>query len=158
MNIEGAIQALVAAGVEFIVIGGWSAILNGSAYSTNDLDICYARTSENLRRLTKALAPYHPRLRDLPSGLPFIWDQATLRNGTEFTLDTELGKIDLLAEVSGLGTYDQMTAGSIATEAFNRKFRTLDLQSLIKAKRASGRDKDLAVLHELESLLEAEEP
>ena len=51
-----------------------------------------------------------------------------------------------------------MTAGSIVTEAFGRQVRTLDLKSLIKAKRAAGRDKDLMVLPELESLLEAEEP
>jgi predicted nucleotidyltransferase len=158
MNVEAAIQALVDAGVEFVIIGGWSAILNGSVYATNDLDICFARNSENLRRLARALAPYHPRLRDLPKGLPFVWDQATLRNGTVFTLDTDLGKIDLLAEVAGLGTFDEMTAGSIVAEAFGRQVRTLDLKSLIKAKRAAGRDKDLMVLPELESLLEAEEP
>lgn len=82
MNVEAAIQALVDAGVEFVVIGGWAAILNGSACVTNDLAICFARNSENLRRLTQALAPHHPRLRDLAEGLPFIWDHATLRNGT----------------------------------------------------------------------------
>ena len=156
MNVEAAIQALVDAGVEFVIIGGWSAILNGSAYSTNDLDLCFARNSENLHRLAGALAPYHPRLRDLPAGLPFVW--TTLRNGTVFTLDTDLGKIDLLAEVAGLGTFEEMTTGSVATEAFGRRVRTLDLISLIKAKRAAGRDKDLAVLPELEGLLEAQEP
>jgi hypothetical protein len=158
MNVEAAIQALVDAGVEFVIIGGWSAILHGSRYGTSALDICYARNSENLRRLARALAPYHPRLRDLPKDLPFVWDQATLRDGTIIKLDTGLGKIDLLAEVAGLGTFDEMTAGSIVTEAFGRQVRTLDLKSLIKAKRAAGRDKDLMVLPELESLLEAEEP
>jgi len=159
MNVEAAIQALVDAGVEFVIIGGWSAILNGSAYSTNDLDVCFARHSENVRRLARALAPYHPRLRDLPKGLPFVWDEATLRNGTVFTLDTDLGKIDLLAEVAGLGTFEDMAAGSVvATEAFGRRIQTLDLKSLIKAKRAAGRDRDLRVLPELESLLEVEEP
>jgi hypothetical protein len=68
MNIEAAIQALVDAGVEFVIIGGWSAILNGSSYVTNDLYICYGRQSENLRSLARALAPFHPRLRDLPKG------------------------------------------------------------------------------------------
>jgi len=158
MNVEAAIQALADGGVNFVIIGGWSAILNGSAYITNDLDICFARDPENLRRLALALAPFHPRLRALPAGLPFVWDQATLRNGTVFTLDTDLGEIDLLAEVAGLGTFEEVTAGSAATEAFGRKVRTLDLKSLIKAKRAAGREKDLGLLPELESLLEAQEP
>jgi len=158
MNVEAAIQALVDAGVEFVIVGGWSAILNGSSYITNDLDVCFARNPENLRRLVLALAPFHPRLRDLPEGLPFIWAQATLRNATMLTLDTDLGKVDLLAEVAGLGTFEDMTGGSVVTEAFGRQVRILDLKSLIKAKRAAGRNKDLIVLPELESLLEAEEP
>jgi len=79
----------------------WSAILQGSSYITNDLDVFFSRRPENLKRLTAALAPYHPRLRDSPPGLPFVWDETTLRNGTIFTLVTDLGLIDLLAEVAG---------------------------------------------------------
>lgn len=73
MQFEHAVQALSDAGVEFVIIGGVSAILAGSSYTiTNDLDICYSRSIENLKRLAKALAPFHPRLRDLPLELPFV--------------------------------------------------------------------------------------
>jgi hypothetical protein len=158
MNIERAVQALVDAGVEFVLIGGWSGILNGSRFMTDDLDVCYSRKPGNLRLLARALAPYHPRLRGLPDGLPFTWDEATLRNGTVFTMVTDLGDIDLLAEVDGLGPFEDVKAGSDVAEAFGRRVWTLNLESLIKAKRAAGRDKDLLVLPELESLLEAGEP
>jgi hypothetical protein len=158
MNPDTAVQVLVDADVEFVIIGGWSAIINGSRFMTDDLDICYSRKPENLRRLAQALAPYHPRLRGLPEGLPFIWDESTLRNGAVFTLVTDLGDIDLLGEVNGLGSFDEVRAGSYVTEAFGRTVRTLDLKSLIQAKRAAGRNKDLTVIPELESLLEAEEP
>jgi hypothetical protein len=149
---------LADAGVEFVIIGGWSAILNGSSYLTNDLDLCYSRRPENLRRLAAALAPFRPRPRAFPPELPFVWDQATLRNGTIFTLSTDLGAIDLMAEVTGLGDFDEVRACSILVQAFDRDVWTLDLPSLIKAKRAAGREKDLRILPELESLLEAEEP
>ena len=43
-------------------------------------------------------------------------------------------------------------------QAFDRSVWTLDLPSLIRSKRAAGRDKDLRVLPELESLLDAQEP
>jgi hypothetical protein len=46
----------------------------------------------------------------------------------------------------------------VSVEAFDRNVWTLDLPSLIPAKRAAGREKDLRVLPELEGLLEAEEP
>ena len=157
MNFIAAVQALVDTGVEFVIIGGWSAILQGSAYITNDLDICYSREPENLKRLCRALGPFHPRLRDLPQELPFIWDNATLSNGTIFTLTTDLGNMDLIAEVTGLGGYAEVHSGSVQVEAFGRTVQALDLPALITAKRAAGRDKDLLLLPELESLLEARE-
>jgi hypothetical protein len=157
MKVITAVHALVDAGVDFAIIGGWAAILHGGANVTNDLDVCYSRQPENLKRLAGALAPFHPRLRDLPGDLPFVWDAATLRNGTNFTLSTDFGGIDLLAEVSGLGGFEEVKATSVLVHVFDRDVWTLDLPSLIKAKRAAGREKDLRALPELEGLLEAQE-
>src|ERR1035441_8255767 len=158
MKFEKAVHTLTDAGVEFVVIGGLSASLHGSARVTYDLDICYSRAASNLRRLAAALAQFHPRPRGFPSELPFLWDERTLQNGTVFTLDTDLGPIDLLAEVAGVGDYDQAKAHSVMVDAFDRRVATLDLAALIRSKRAAGRERDLAALPELESLLEAEEP
>ena len=157
MNFVKAVQILVDEGVEFVIIGGWSAILHGSSYVTNDLDICYSRSASNLRCLAKALLPFRPRLRDLPRGLPFVWDEVTLRNGSIFTLVTDLGSIDLLAEVSGVGDYSEVLANSIEVDAFDRRVWTLGLPGLIRANRSAGREKDLRLLPELESLLDAGE-
>ena len=66
--------------------------------------------------------------------------------------------IDLLAEVSGVGGFDEVKAHSELVQAFDRSVWTLDLPSLIRAKRAAGREKDLRALPELESLLDAQEP
>jgi hypothetical protein len=151
------IHKLLDAGVDFVIVGGWSAILHGSAYPTKDLDICFSRESDNLKRLAAALAPFHPRLRDLPPELPFVWDEATLRNGTVFTLRTDLGSVDLLAEVAGVGTFEEVKRSSIKVQAFDREMWTLDLPGLIQAKRAAGRTKDLQILPELEGLLELRE-
>jgi hypothetical protein len=158
MQFETAVRALCDADVDFVVIGGLSANLHGSAQVTLDLDVCYSRASANLKRVAAALAPFHPRPRGFPEALPFIWDDAMLRNATVLTLLTDLGEIDLLAEVAGLGSWDDVKAGSVKVEAFDRTISILDLPSLIQAKRAAGRPKDLAVLPELESLLEASEP
>jgi hypothetical protein len=158
MNFITLVQALVDEGVDFVIIGGWCAILHGSSYLTNDLDICYSRMHGNLKRLAAVLAPYHPKLRDLPAGLPFVWDEVTLRNGTIFTLSTDLGVVDLMAEVAGIGGFEETKAHSIQVQAFGRSVWTLDLPSLIQAKRSAGREKDLRILPELESLLETQEP
>ena len=157
MNFERAILALCDAGVDFVIIGGWSAILHGSARLTNDIDICFSRERENIRRLTMALAPFNPRPRDSPRELPFVWDAAMLAGATVLTLQTDLGPIDLLAEVSGLGSFDHVRARSQEVDAFGCVVLTLNLPALIAAKRAAGRAKDLLVLPELESILGATE-
>lgn len=123
MQFERAVQVLCEAAVDFVVIGGVSATFHGSSRAY-DLDICYSRASSNLKRLSAALAPFHPRPRGFPDSLPFIWDEATLRNGTVFTLQTDLGELDLLAEVAGLGAYADAIARSIAVEAFGRRVAT----------------------------------
>jgi hypothetical protein len=157
MQFERAIQALCDGGVDFVVIGGVAAALHGAATVTYDLDICYSRVPANLGRLAAALAPFHPRPREFPAGLPFLWEPATLRNASVLTLQTDIGEIDLMAEVTGLGTFSEVKAQSVDVQAFEREIATLDLPGLIRAKRAAGRPKDLAALAELESLLEAGE-
>jgi hypothetical protein len=58
---------------------------------------------ENLRRLASALSPLHPRLRGIPEDTPFVLDARTLAQGMNFTLQTDLGDLDLMGEISGVG-------------------------------------------------------
>ena len=85
----------------------------------------------------------------------FHLEPADAEQRTIFTLDTDLGRSDLLAEVAGLGDWNEIGNCCILLPAFDREVWTLNLPSLIRAKRAAGRPKDLLVLPELESLLEA---
>lgn len=127
--------ALTRGGVKFLVIGGAAATVHGSARLTQDLDVVYERSPENLERLAAALAPYAPYLRGAPAGLPFLWDADTLRRGLNFTRTTTLGDIDLLGEVPG-GTYDELADRTIALSAFGVECRCIDLPGLIALKRA----------------------
>jgi hypothetical protein len=156
VNFARIVEAFCEAQVEFIIIGGWSAILHGSSHVTNDIDFFLSRTPENIQRVVNALSPYHPRPRNLPAGLPFVWDEESLGNMAVIRLTTQLGAIDLLFEVTGLGAFMDSKDKAVQVEAFGQRAWTLDLESLIRSKRASGRPKDLAILPELESLLEAD--
>ena len=158
MNFARVVHALTDNDVDFLIVGDWCAMLHGAEHAYNKVELFYSPTSGNPRRLVQALAAFHPRLRDLPDGLPFIWDEASLNSATILTLATDLGAIDLLAEVSGVGSFEEVKSQSIDVEAFGRVVRTLDLESLIKSKRAAGRQKDLEALDELESLREAHDP
>lgn len=154
IDIETAFRVLARGRVEFIVVGGVAARAHGSARLTNDLDVVYRRTPENIERLAAALAPHSPYLRGAPAGLPFRWDADTIRRGLNFTLTTIFGDLDLLGEVAGGGGYEALVARSTPIAAFGLEVRCLDLDCLIEVKRAAGRPKDLEAIAELEALLE----
>jgi predicted nucleotidyltransferase len=144
--------ALARAQVEFIVVGGVAATIHGSARLTQDLDVVYQRSPENLKRLADALASHHPYLRGAPPGLPFLWDTETLRRGLNFTLTTDIGDVDLLGEVPG-GMYGDLVGHTVGVRVFGVYCRCIDLEWLIVLKRAAGRPKDLEAIAELERLL-----
>jgi hypothetical protein len=149
----GIIGLLADAGVEFVIVGGLAAQAHGAARLTQDVDLVYRRTPENIARLAAALAPHAPYLRGAPPGLPFRFDAPTIQRGLNFTLTTRLGDLDLLGEIVGGGGYEQLSAHSTPLKVFGRQVLVLELAALIRAKRAAGRPKDLEAIAELEALL-----
>ena len=153
-RLDLAVRALVEHSVEFVVIGAVAAVAHGSTYATQDLDLCYDRSPQNLERLVAALEPLHPSLRDAPATAAWRFDVRTLKNGMNFTLSTDVGDIDLLGEVAGVGQFSAVSSDSIELHVFGSKCRIASLRTLIASKRAAGRPKDLLALPELEALLE----
>ena len=154
MKLDETIRILNDAGVEFVIIGGVAMGLQGSAHLTRDIDFCYARTVKNMERLAAALAAYHPALRGAPPGLPFQFDAKTIASGLNFTLSTDLGDLDFLGEVSGLGSFQEVRAASDTKDINGIKCSVLSVEGLIKSKIAAGRPRDLYVLPELRALSE----
>ena len=150
-----AVQILSEAGVDVVIVGGVALRAHGSGYLTQDLDICYSRTRANLERIAAALAPLDPRPRGFPDGLPFVWDLSTLQNGTNFTFKTTLCDIDLLGEVAGVGTYEEVFNNSVVMDFDGLCVNVLSIDALIKAKETAGRPKDAAGLNELYALRES---
>jgi len=149
MELRRLLHLLARHRVQFIIVGGVAASLHGSARSTQDLDIVYARSKENHRRLVAALRGHRPYLRGAPPGLPFLWDEETILRGLNFTLETDLGDLDLLGEIAGGGGYDDLRTHSIEFEAFGLRLLCLDLDTLIRVKQAAGRVRDLEAVAEL---------
>ena len=95
-------------------------------------------------------------LRGAPRDIPFRLDAETLRQGLNFALDTDIGPFYLLGEVRGVGFYEECAKDCIRIEMFGKVFSILALDKLILAKRTAGRPKDLALVAELEAILEYE--
>ncbi len=153
-DFETLLAALDDGDVAFIIIGRLAATIHGSSRLTQDIDVIYERSDENIERLVRALAPHNPYLRGAPPGLPFEWSADTIRRGLNFRLTTAVGDIDILGEIIGGGSYDDLFPHTTTVELFVHSHRCLDLHWLIHVKRAAGRPKDLEVIAELEALLE----
>ncbi|CAN5448402.1 hypothetical protein BH10ACI3_BH10ACI3_22040 [soil metagenome] len=158
IDLEKAITSLAANNVDYVIVGGVAISLHSSGYITQDLDFCYSRTKENIRRLVEALGAFDPIPRNWPEGLPFFFDERTLLNGTNFTFDTSIGAIDLLGEVKGIGDYTDALANSLEYSIYGATIKAFDLDALIVSKTAADRPKDHLVLPELRALREALDP
>jgi predicted nucleotidyltransferase len=148
------LRGLVDAEVEFVVVGGVAAVAHGSTSVTNDLDICYHDTSDNIRRLSALLRQWKAYPRDWERGQVFSVDARTIKTTPTLNLQTSEGLLDVLAAITGLDGYVTALRESEEMVVFGLHFRVLGLAALIRSKEAAGRTKDLAQLPTLRALLE----
>jgi hypothetical protein len=136
-------------GVEYLIVGGQAETLMGSPRVTYDTDLCYRRSPENLKRLATALQEIHPTLCGAPPDLPVRLDAQALAFGNNYTLNTSLGRLDLLGWVEPLGTYEALLPKSETYPIGPTVLRTIGLEDLITIKQHIGRSKDRESLLQL---------
>lgn len=140
--------------VEFVIIGGFCATMHGVSFVTRDLDICMRFSVGNLRRLENAVKDLHPFHRLVANKLPLHLTDELCGRLKNFYLETDLGRLDCLSEVKGVGNYDDALRSSVPFKLSYGEFRILDIDTLIAAKEAVGRDHDLATVKQLRAIKE----
>jgi hypothetical protein len=138
-NLAELTRRLIQAEVEFVLVGGFAALTHGVMRSTRDVDTCCRFSAENLMRIPRT---------DLPSQLtPALC--ATLKN---LYLKTDLGRLDCLGEILGVGDFDEVLKHSVELELPIGKCRVMDIDTLIRAKEAMNRDHDRITVRELKEI------
>jgi len=140
--------------VEFVIIGGVCGVLHGASLVTLDLDICCRFSRENLRRIETAVKDLHPRHRLTAGKLPLELTDELCNSLKNIYLNTDWGILDCLSEVAGIGDYEQVLQRSIPYGMSYGEFRILNLDALIVAKAAAGRQKDLDAIRLLQAIKE----
>lgn len=142
-------------GVEFIVIGAFSAVAQGYPLPTEDLDITPARTPENLDRLVAALTELKAELR-LPreESMAFPLEATFLGNSDSWTLATSGGSVDILFMPSGTQGYEDLRKHAVEVTLRGTPVLLSSLPDVIRMKEASNREKDRAQLPALRRTLE----
>jgi hypothetical protein len=141
--------------VRYVVIGGLASEFLGAAIGTNDIDVCYERTPENMARLAGALRELHATLRvaGVDENLPFVLDGRPLAAGDCFTLRCDAGDLDILGTPSGTGGFRDLDADATSYDLGEGLIvRVVSLDDLIRMKEAASRPKDQAHLHVLAAL------
>jgi hypothetical protein len=147
------LQRLADHDVPFVIIGGVAASLLGSPMATFDLDICAPLDHDVAKKIVSAMAgtnPRHATRPDLPVVTP---DDGNLRLLKNLYLQTDVGRLDVLGLVDGVGDYEAVLKHSTPFLMGGKLVcRVITLDALIAAKRAAGREKDLINVRHLESI------
>jgi hypothetical protein len=141
--------------VEFVVIGGFAAVVRGSSLPTKDIDVIPSRDRLNLDRLGKALTRMNAKIRISGEPVPTKIDGGFHANMPHMlNLVTDFGEIDLTFSPAGsTGDFDGWRRGA-TSEEIEEGLTVLvaSLDDVIDSKRAANRPKDQMALPYLESL------
>ncbi len=138
-------------------------IAQGYVRNTEDLDICYERSGENVERLARVLQRVHARPREWPEDAPFILDAQTILNGDTLTLETDFGPLDVMGTPDGTRGFEDLARSQQVFELGDTlRVAVASVPDLLRMKRASARtphraSKDLADIEALEAIRREQE-
>jgi predicted nucleotidyltransferase len=113
--------------IEFIVVGGLAAVLNGAPIQTFDTDVVYSLDPVNIDRIAAC--------------------RSHVAAGGQLNLITRFGPLDLLGTIGqGLGYSELLSQSNEMEIGQGIRVRVLNLETIIAVKEQLASEKDLAVL------------
>lgn len=146
------LSRLIAADVEFVLIGGVAAAVHGSDQMTRDLDILAVFSPDNMARLLGAVRDLHPHNSARPDLGELRATPEELARYRNLYLATDLGRLDVLGEIPPLSGYPEVAAEAAQTQLFGATCKVIALDHLITIKESVARPKDLLVAAELRAI------
>ncbi len=138
-------------GVEYIVVGGVAAVIQGAPVTTFDLDALVRVSDDNAERLSCALEDLDARYREHQSTIRPTKED--ILAGGHLLLLTRAGPLDVLGFIGDKDRYEDLVDRSSEVEMTVGTFRVLNLEELVRQKKKSDRPKDRAILELLEEVL-----
>jgi hypothetical protein len=151
-NFTHLLEHLVKTGFDFVIVGGYAGIVHGCTYVTQDIDLCCDFSPNNLLALQRAISDLHPVHRMTPGKKKFELTEKTAGQFKNLYLDTDIGQLDCVSFVAGIGDYQKVKEASIFVAVEGLKLHVLSLDALIKAKKAMNRPRDMQALLQLETI------
>ncbi len=140
------LQKLIEAGVDFILIGGYSVIYHGYKRTTGDMDIWLKPDNENKAKLAKALKAVGFNTEDLS-----VLNEIDLTKHTVFSIWDDPEKVDFITIIN-LVDYDAANNQKILGDIDGLQVPVLHLNDLILSKMNTGRLQDKADIEKLQEI------
>ncbi len=152
-NLNNLLKTLLESKIDFVLIGGYAAVVHGSMQVTQDVDICAMMTDAHISALRDSLRNFKPVHRMNPSFQPSFLDVPKLgQKMSNIYLRTDLGILDILDIVEPVGDFNRIKEKSIEISLFGYRCKVISLDDLIAVKKSMSRPKDKTVLIELLAL------
>lgn len=152
-DLQALLKLLVHSHVEFVLVGGFAAVLHGCNQTTRDIDICILYSPEQIHLIQDLLKPYNPRYRMETAKRSFLDTPEDLTKEQDFHLMTNLGALDIISHVEGVGSYYDLLKNGREIEMYGGKCHLISVEDLIRCKKALGRHRDMVTVMELEAIL-----
>lgn len=148
------LRALHDGGVDFILVDGLAAVLNGAPVDTFDIDVVHSRDGANIARLGTVLEALDAVFRIQPERR-LKPNASHLAAGGHLNLITRYGPLDVLGTIGRDLGYAELLSHSVDLDITESvRIRVLDLATIIALKEELGGEKDRAVLPILRRTLE----
>jgi len=140
-NLGEVLEGLLEAGVDFILVGGLAAVIQGAPVATMDVDIVHSQSPENIARLLAFLKSVDAVYRRLDDKL-IEPKERDLSGKGHVLLTTRIGPLDVLAVIEGGRSYEDLLEHTVEIDFRSHTLRVLDLKTLIELKKNSTDPKD----------------
>ena len=152
VNLGAILEGLLEAGIDFILVGGLAAVVQGVPVTTMDVDIVHNRSPENIAKLVaflKSIEAFHRR----PDDKVIEPKEGDISGTGHVLFTTRLGALDVLAVIEEGRAYEDLLEHTVEIDYRAHTIRVLDLEMLTQLKRNSTNAKDIQRLPIFEETL-----
>jgi hypothetical protein len=152
VDARGLLHGLHEHDVEYVLFGALAMIFYGYVRTTEDLDIAVNPDMENLDRVAEWLMSMDAVLKLNPSREFGPRERWGMHKGSNATVLTSLGQIDIVQRLPGLPDWSQLIDEAELYEIEGMRVPVLNRRTLIDLKRRRGSHLDLADIEAIEAL------
>jgi len=140
-DLSALLEGLIEADIQFILVGGLAAVIQGAPVTTMDVDIVHRQSPDNISKLVAFLKSIDAFYRRLDHRV-IEPNREDLEGKGHALFTTRLGPLDVLAVIEDGKAYEDLLEHTIEIEFRGHVIRVLDLKTLVDFKKSSKDSKD----------------